>query len=221
MVSEEEFKRLCDGFYRIYKKAKKNPDQLSRLSEITNKPIESVMSEYKEIDCHSGCSHCCQLRVVAFSHELVSIYYYLVSRVKSVDLVRIKERLINQFLLIKDLTTDEHFTRNIECPMLINGRCSVYPVRPISCAGYHSRSEESCIHSNENPHIVGNDGGGIPQVAPVNFSMSLQNTIVIQVAEAIGEDSEKYELIRGLHSLFQNPKLVQQWKKGRRLFKTL
>jgi Fe-S-cluster containining protein len=99
---------------------------------------------------------------------------------------------------IETLSVDEHFTTNVECPLLASGLCSVYKVRPISCAGYHSVSEAACRKSNDNPEIVSTENGGIPLVGIIKEEQSIQNTIAIQVIDFEKDDGEQYELIRAL-----------------------
>ena len=148
----------------------------------------------------------------------IAIYLYLNRTLNKEQLDKIKTRIENQFKVIETLSVDEHFTTNVECPLLASGLCSVYKVRPISCAGYHSVSEEACRKSNDNPEIVSTENGGIPLVGIIKEEQSIQNTIAIQVIDFEKDDGEQYELIRALHQLFKKPSRIQRWKKGRKLF---
>lgn len=134
------------------------------------------------------------------------------------QLDKVKEKIETQFKIIENLSEQEHFTTNVECPLLESDQCSVYKVRPVSCAGYHSASETACRESNENPEIVGTENGGIPVVEIIENEKAIQNTVAIHVIDFENDDNEKYELIRALHLLFINPRQIQKWKNGRKLF---
>ena len=219
MITTEEFNELCNEFHKKYKVAKKNLTTVDRLSSYLIEPIESIIAEVGDTECREGCTHCCNLRVVAFPHEIISIYLYLNNNVSKENLREIKEKISTQYSLIEPLTIDEHFTTNIECPLLINNRCSVYPVRPISCAGYHSLSEAACRHSNDNPEIVGAEDGGIPQVEIIQEELSVQHAVATQVIENNRDDVEQYELIMALNNVFKKPAIIQRLKSGRKLLK--
>lgn len=219
MIDQEMFRDLCDDFYKHYVLAKKDISLLERLVQRQIIPIEKEISSSLPIECRSGCAHCCQLRVVAFPHELITIYLYLKKEFSGDKVQAIKERIKKQFEVIKGLTQDEHYTINVQCPLLEDNKCSVYPVRPLSCAGYHSRSEAACKESNEHPEIVSNENGGIPMVAGIKLVQQLQVGSARTVIETIGDDAEHYELIRGLHGIFKDPSVNQRWLNGRKFQK--
>ena len=218
MISTEEFHEQCRVFHKKYVGSKKSIPSIESTSSHLIKPIELIISEVEEVACQKGCSHCCNLRVVAFPHEIVAIYFHLNRTLNKIQLDKLKSKIEARFKVIEDLSEHEHFTINVECPLLEFDQCSVYNVRPISCAGYHSASEDACRNSNENPEIVTTEYGGIPMVEIIELEKSIQNTVATQVIHLEGDDDEKYELIRALHLLFENPKQIQKWKKGRKLF---
>jgi len=218
MISTTEFQEQCGEFHQKYMASKKNISSIEATSSHLIKPIEKIISEVDMVACQKGCSHCCSLRVVAFPHEIIAIYFYLNRTLNKIELDKVKNKIKNQFNVIENLSEQEHFTTNVECPLVEATQCTIYTVRPISCAGYHSASETACRDSNENPEIVGTENGGIPVVEIIENEKAIQNTVAIQVTNAEGDDSDKYELIRALYSLFLNPKQIQKWKKGRKLF---
>lgn len=219
MITTEEFHDLCRQFRKKYEGAKKDLSAIEQLGPYLIKPIEAEIEAVGATACREGCIHCCYLRVVAFPHEIISIYLFLNKILTKEQFRDVRNKLAKQYEVIQPLSVDEHFTTNIECPLLLNGRCSVYSVRPISCAGYHSLFEAPCCESNEHPEIIGTENGGIPTVLSIKEAQSIQNTVVTQVIMAVGDDGEHYELIRALHYIFENPSLIQRWKNGRKLFK--
>lgn len=71
--------------------------------------------------CHSGCHACClKPTVPVTAPELIGISWFA-SEVLAGELrAKVKQRLI------------EHESR-LECPFLIDRKCSIYPMRPLAC----------------------------------------------------------------------------------------
>ena len=178
--------------------------------------IEEVIARNPAIACKQSCTYCCNLRVVALPHELISIYLHIRLTFPKQKVAEIEERLEAQYARIKDMTIDEHFMTNIQCPLLVEGSCSVYSVRPIACAGYHSASVEACKQSDENPEIVGFESGGIPMDAEVQEIVAMHQTVIDAVVNSEGDDAGKYELIKGLLTIFRTPTVNQNWLRGRK-----
>lgn len=204
------------AFYKRYSIAKSDLSKLESLVKSQLIPIDNAFVSDAPLECREGCAHCCQLRVVAFPHELIAIYLYINRTFSRNDIRAIKDKVATQFKRIKNLTIDEHFTTNIECSLLENNRCSIYPVRPLSCAGYNSTSETACKDSNENPHIVGYESGGIPMVMEIKLAQAFRVYIAEKAIHAVGDDAEQYELASGLHAIYENPSIIQRWVGGRK-----
>lgn len=218
LVTSEEFNRRCAHFSSLLKAAKGTAPSATSIGPKFVRPVESVIDEILAIDCKPGCSYCCNLRVVAFSFEIIAIYFHLVKSLTKSEFEECKARVKQQYEKIRGMTVDEHFTTNVTCPLLVGDRCSVYPVRPLSCAGYHSASVDACRNSDENPEITGLDSGGIPMLQDVKDAQSVQNTVAMEVLSKTRDDPNQYELIRSLWKIMENPKLIQRWKSGRSIF---
>lgn len=212
MISYQEFDELCSSFYKKYAISKKNTIQIEKLSTLLAIPIVESMSINSDLACRKACSHCCFLRVACFPHEAIGIYLYLHRTQTKLKIKQIKEKIKHQYTIIKNLSEEEHYTTNIECPLLEDNICLTYPVRPISCAGYHSLSEEKCKYSNDNPNITDTQEASIPQIHSINEQIAIQNSIMVAIGQRTGEDVNRRELIYSLHNLFKNPGLIQQWK---------
>lgn len=217
MISQESFNKRCVDYDLKYRKAKKNADALEKLSISEKEVFVEAFDSNPKPACHSGCSHCCHLRVVAYAHELVAIHSYVNSKLSPPKRLEIIERIRSQYEKVKGLTEAEHFAVNVECPFLENNKCSIYPVRPMTCASYHSCSEAVCKQSYEEPS---NMSVSIPLNPKVSIEQSIHFSVVTQVIKYNKDDAEKYELLLGLDKLFQNPKAIQRWKNGRKMFKS-
>ncbi|WP_337236810.1 YkgJ family cysteine cluster protein [Proteus faecis] len=194
----------------ILRKSKKNISNINELSFSVLSEIDKVIHKSNRIDCHSGCSHCCYLRVSAYDFELISIYQYLMNEINKSDREKILKKLSEQYEIVKDLSVEEHHHRNIKCPFLIENKCSVYPVRPVSCAGYHSTKKELCIKSNEDPT---DESFGIPRDIQIEMVKDNTHAFIQTFIDNSGEEVK--ELISGMHQLINNKSKIIQWQKGK------
>jgi len=214
----EDSQDLAQELLRAYRKAKKTSAHLTVVSEFFNTPIQVESSKVHGLACKKGCAHCCYLRVVAYTFEVVSIYFLLVNKLREQALQSFKDRLSEQRELIRPMSRNQHFTTNVRCPMLINDVCITWPVRPIACSGYHSMSELACRDSYENPEVMGIEGGGIPMVVKIQEIQSVLRDLAEAVLDRERDDKNQYELITALHALFENPKLLKRWRDGKKTF---
>ncbi len=219
MITQEIFNQYCSDFQKKYLKAKKNIIATTELGPLLIRPIEEEIEKVAQTECHEGCSYCCHLRVVAFPHEIIAIYLHLNKSSQTGILKEIKEKTNSQFNLIKNLSVNEHFSINVECPLLVNNRCIAYHVRPIACAGHHSGSENNCKTSYESPEVLGTEKGGIPMIYSIKEEQSTQTQVTLQVIQENKDDGYQYELISALHSIFKDPSIIQKWKRGRKFIK--
>lgn len=216
MISRDNFDRRCTEYNLKYRKAKKSIDALEILSVAEKEVFVDAFESNPKPACHAGCSHCCHLRVVTYAHELVAIYYFIKSKFSPKKQLEIVELIGQQYEKVKGLSEDEHFMLNVQCPFLEKNKCSIYPVRPMTCASYHSCSEAICKQSYNEPT---NMSVGIPLNPMVSLEQTIQFSVVDQVIRYNNDDAEKYELLQGLNKLFKNPKAVQRWKSGRSILK--
>src|SRR3954470_13453149 len=80
------------------------------------------------LDCCAGCSICCSLRIEVYAHEVFLIADHILATFSDAELLALKERLAAHTETVLPLTPFEHATRNLVCPLLRDGLCSVYAV---------------------------------------------------------------------------------------------
>ncbi len=76
--------------------------------------------------CGKGCGNCCahQKDLPLYPHELVGIYWYVSEKSAPPARDALKSRLALH-------------TANSPCPFLIDGACSIHPLRPIGCRQFN------------------------------------------------------------------------------------
>lgn len=86
--------------------------------------------------CQNGCSHCCYMNVAITEFEANLIADYA------------RRPIINfpdPKIYMETFREDEFAT--VPCTFLIEGKCSIYPVRPLACRLHHNlaQDESNCI----------------------------------------------------------------------------
>ncbi len=84
--------------------------------------------------CDQGCSFCCYQPVVVAPQEVASLFQAAIER--GPDFV---EGLTKKAVTLRDqflrMTDKERFEVDEPCPILVDGRCSLYDARPFACRG--------------------------------------------------------------------------------------
>jgi Fe-S-cluster containining protein len=95
--------------------------------------------------CSAGCSYCCHVHVDATAPEILAVAAHLERTRAPSELHAFRERLAVHVRRVESLTDEERWDARIPCALLDDdGRCSVYPARPLRCRAFHSCSVEPC-----------------------------------------------------------------------------
>ena len=80
----------------------------------------------KKLACGKGCGNCCehQKDLPLYPHELVGIYWFVTEKLPPPVRDRLKIRLAAH-------------TSADPCPFLLDGACSIHPLRPIGCRQFN------------------------------------------------------------------------------------
>ena len=80
----------------------------------------------QKLACGKGCGNCCehQKDLPLYPHELVGIYWYATEKLAPQLRDALKGRLVGH-------------TPDAPCPFLIDGSCSIHPLRPIGCRQFN------------------------------------------------------------------------------------
>jgi Fe-S-cluster containining protein len=80
----------------------------------------------QKLACHKGCSNCCLASIVPVSIiELSGISWYCTEQLNGPIRTQVKAQLTS------------NYTESLHCPFLVEGVCSIYPIRPIACRQFH------------------------------------------------------------------------------------
>lgn len=167
------------------------------------------------VACREGCALCCWLRVDVFAHEVFLMAHYVRTHFSAEERAALDGRLAVHAAEVGQLTPLAHATRNVPCPLLLAGRCSIYAARPHACRRHHSRDFAACQFTFDHPEDL---------AAPAAHDGELFRTISALMQQDIegyaeaGFDHTIYELGTALQEALDDPATWPRWQNGGRAF---
>lgn len=105
----------------------------------------------RAMDCRMGCSWCCYQSVFASTHEVLVIEDYLTNHFSKEVVEGIKVAATEKAGRSKAASNKDLLKMQGACPLLKNGVCMVYPVRPMACRIYLSSDVKTCVDKYKRP----------------------------------------------------------------------
>jgi Fe-S-cluster containining protein len=155
----------------------------------------SAAPDAHTLACKNGCFWCCYFTVDVRAVEVFSILDFMERELSSEQQARVRREIEANSAMLQGLSELERMRRNVKCPFLAAGRCSIYEARPQTCRNYHATDVTGCRASYEQPQNIDIDPDFAPFVyqsggAHVDaFCSSLQQS---------GYDTRAYELSTAL-----------------------
>lgn len=128
MKEKKALKRLC--FKEEEKRFPWLPMLLDAYAVIDEGVSVAVNAEEKKrglkLACKKGCNYCCGTHkdIPVYPLEMVGIYWFSIEKMDTPLRAVLKGQLLN-------------FNKAKPCPFLIDGSCSVHPLRPIACRQFN------------------------------------------------------------------------------------
>lgn len=200
---------------RILRK-KKNRTRLIELVDEAAGLAEMASSQHSTFApaCEAGCVWCCYQRVTATPAEVLRIVDYLHETLMPDEVQTLHERIRTVDAITRGLTPQERLRLRLGCPLLVEGRCAAYHVRPLTCRGYTSSDAAVCQHKLDHPeqHVR-------VEADPVRylFCQGVLNGLNDGLA-ASGLESGMLELNAALHIALDAPMLPKEWLDGEHVF---
>jgi Fe-S-cluster containining protein len=98
------------------------------------------------IACREGCNFCCYNQVEVTPPEALRIGHHVAQAFSREDRDGLRKR-VNRALALKAGKSKKKIARlrhKLPCALLQDGRCSVYPVRPLVCRAMHAFDAGAC-----------------------------------------------------------------------------
>lgn len=190
------------GPLRAYQRSIERHDQ--RLAQAPDAP---------SLACQAGCSWCCHFSVDVRPVEVLNILEFVAQRFNPLEREKLRTEIAANSAELAQLDELQRMRRNLRCPFLLDGRCSIYAARPQTCRNYHATNAAGCRKSFEEP-----DNDDIaPEYAPLVYQAGAAHVEAFSKALAdAGYDVSAYELNSALAIALAQPDSVRQSFEARR-----
>jgi Fe-S-cluster containining protein len=159
--------------------------------------------------CRSGCTWCCYFTVDVRAAEVFSILDFVEQSFTPEEKGRVYGEVRANSAALRKLGEDERVTRNVKCPFLNEGRCTIYAVRPQSCRNYHATNVAGCQQSYEEPENLDID----PDFAPGVYQSGSAHVEAVSAAmRDAGYDVSGYELNCAFDAALLDPVARQRFE---------
>lgn len=155
-------------------------------------------------DCKAGCSYCCSLRVAAVPAEIFLIARHLLHLPAEAQ-TKLLDRLRVHAEAARDVAMEEHF---LPCPMLAEGRCTIYALRPAMCRKYLSLDVGECRKPDA---CASEDREMVVKSSALIFGTS-------QAYSRTKLSSQNHELGQALLVALADPGAEDRWYRGEQVF---
>jgi Fe-S-cluster containining protein len=152
--------------------------------------------------CKNGCYWCCYFTVDVRAVEVFSILDFMERELSAAEQARVRGEIEANSTLLQGLSELERMRRNVKCPFLAAGRCTIYEARPQTCRNYHATDVTGCRASYEQPDNIDID----PDFAPLVYQAGGAHVDAFcSTLQQLGYDTNAYELSTALAAAIADP----------------
>ncbi len=174
--------------------------------------VEMDARDYPPVACQKGCATCCTLRVTATAPEILLVVRYIALADASRPELNLAKRVAKANQATCGLNEPERVKLRRRCPFIMQGVCTIYPVRPLACRGHACYDAKACIHAA---------AGKIDEI-PISephrlFRGLIQNALQSALRDG-GYDWHLYELNQALTLALSAPSCHGRWADGETIF---
>lgn len=211
-VLAEEHSRAQDeisdvGVVRAYENSRQRHD-----ARIASAPDVSTLA------CRAGCTWCCHFSVDVRAVEVFSILDFVERSLPAEEQTRIYSEVRANSKALHGMDDMERMGRNVKCPFLSAGRCSIYEARPQTCRNYHATDVVGCQQSYDDPDNLEID----PEFAPMVYQAGGAHVDAFTRAmRDAGYDTNVYEMNCALDTALSEPDARKRFEQKRAPFKKL
>jgi Fe-S-cluster containining protein len=162
--------------------------------------------------CCRGCSWCCHSAVRASIAEAVAVAVYVLTAKSAAEREEIRRRLDAYVGEAAGLTAEERLTSKRPCPFLEREECTVYPARPMICAGFLSPTPEACERAaTGRGEVTFTVRGALEQAGLLCHALA-------RMFGAFGLEAEPVDLAEAVKIILDDPTSVDRWRTGEKVF---
>ena len=181
--------------------------EAASLAEAMLERTVQKMPQAPSYQCAAGCNYCCHAAVSVSAPEVFGIARKLSAAApeeRATILARARER--------KTSTVEAALSLRGACPLLRDGQCSVYEVRPMGCRQFVSTSQEGCRTAFEARN------GELPFVPAAANAGLIFRSMLLGASASLGLKADTYELSSALIVALSEPDAETRWLAGEDVF---
>jgi len=167
--------------------------------------------------CHKNCWYCCYYKVEARAIEVFAIVDFVKRQFTEQELQTALKCASQNVEEVGGLSYKQHMTTNQKCPFLVDGQCSVYPVRPSKCRNFHASDVARCVESYERPTDLTIPNSYVTEIFIASHGGS---EAFERAVELSGLDHRMYDLNSAFVEAIENPKCLKRFKDRKKAFLT-
>ncbi len=165
--------------------------------------------------CRAGCGWCCHVQVAVAAPEALRIAEHLRRALPARELDQVAARIARLDDRTRGLDADARAATGLPCALLVDGRCVVYPVRPLLCRGWNSLDAAACRANALDPDSV--------PVPTCELHRQLAGHVALGLDDGLwdaglGEASLDLELTTALRIALEVPDAAARWLGGEPVF---
>jgi hypothetical protein len=179
--------------------------------------VERMLASYPhvpQVACRAGCAWCCFKSIAVSPAEVLRIAMYLRATLSPADLTAVRERIANLDDLTRAMSSIARAHASLPCALLVNQRCSIHAVRPLTCAGWNAVDMNQCKADWLDPEASDAIASNVVQIEAFQ-AMRLGLDLG---SEELGLDHDTLELTTALRIALDTPYAMERWLAGERLF---
>lgn len=168
--------------------------------------------------CRAGCTWCCYFTVDVRAVEVFKILDVVEQSFTPEEKARVYGEVRVNAATLKSLDESARVTRNVKCPFLSAGRCTIYTARPQTCRNYHATNVAGCQQAYEDPGNADID----PDFAPYVYQAGGAHVEAFSTAmREAGYDVNAYELNCALDAALSQPDARKRFESKQQPFPNL
>jgi Fe-S-cluster containining protein len=197
----------------------RTPEQLDRVVSNLHLSFDKVFNERlaqsrEKIDCRAGCSFCCYMKVDVYAWEVFPILDFMRRNFSKDQIAEVHAKAKSRKEKTQPMTAEQYEDARLPCPLLRDGKCSVYEARPLVCRRYHSVKVSFCEAGFNNPTVSGTIG----EVEELRTTMAVMAVRAAEAFQEAGFDDTWYDLSAALNEALSNSKCQKRWRDGKKAF---
>ncbi len=195
-----------------------NPRRAGEAAAIAAGLAEASLTRHPSavaIACTKGCAFCCYSFVGALPPEIFRISAAVrVGRARGLDAATIALRSAR----LAGVSPMARVGARLPCPLLVDGLCSVYGERPLTCRQATSLSRDACLEEFEGR---GDQNGRIEVSSAHLAHASNANVALLGAMRAANLPTDSFELSSALVIALAAPESERRWLAGEDVFAVL